>query len=85
MKKIDDPLFKATAKLVVEKQDARSSIIQLKFMIGYNRTGRILDQLEEVGIVSERKGIYPRDVLIDDMQTLNILFEKIEMCEQKDF
>lgn len=59
-----DPLFDEAARLVVVHQQGSTSLIQRKFSIGYNRAGRIMDQLEAGGIVGPVQGSTPRDVLI---------------------
>jgi S-DNA-T family DNA segregation ATPase FtsK/SpoIIIE len=59
-----DPLFEAAARLIVSEQLGSPSLIQRKMKLGYNRTGRIMDQLEAVGIVGPGMGSKPREVLI---------------------
>ena len=60
-----DPLLEDAIEEVIRNQIASTSFIQRKFNVGYARAGRILDQLEELGIVSGFQGINkPRDVLI---------------------
>jgi len=55
-------------------QSASTSLIQRKFAIGYNRAGRLLDQLEKAGIVGAAHGSRPREVLImDEMSLENFL------------
>lgn len=62
-----DPLFEEAARLIVATQQGSTSMIQRKFAIGYNRAGRLMDQLEQAGIVGMAQGSKPRDVLcIDD-------------------
>lgn len=58
-----DPLFTDAANAVVESGVGSTSFIQRKFSIGYNRAGRIMDQLEKAGIVGPQVGSKPRDVL----------------------
>ena len=63
-----DSLFEEAARLVVIHQSGSTSLIQRKFEIGYNRAGRIMDQLEKAGIVGPINGSKPRQVLCaDDM------------------
>ena len=69
-----DPLFEDAARLIVQSQEGSTSLIQRKFAIGYNRAGRLMDQLEKAGIVGAAHGSRPREVLImDDMSLENIL------------
>lgn len=66
----DDFLFDA-AKLVVENQNGSASFLQQKLSIGYNRAGKILDELESRGIVGAFNGSKPRDVLVSNESDLN--------------
>lgn len=72
-----DPLFEEAARLIVIHQQGSISLIQRKFSIGYNRAGRLMEQLEAAGIVGVTQGSKPRDVLIIDEysleQKLNLL------------
>lgn len=65
-----DPLFEEAARLIVNSQQGSTSSIQRRFSIGYNRAGRIMDQLEAAGIVGPMEGSKPRQVLIQDEYTL---------------
>jgi len=65
-----DALFEDVARYVVENQHGSTSMIQRRFRIGYNRAGRIMDELEEAGIVSASDGSKARKVLVQDMVTL---------------
>ena len=53
--------------MVVESQSGSTSMIQRKFKLGYNRAGRIMDQLEASGIVGPARGSKPREVIMDSM------------------
>lgn len=66
-----DPMFADVAKMVVLHNAGSTSLIQRKFFIGYNRAGRLMDQLEAAGIVGPEVGSKPREVLITDMITLD--------------
>lgn len=69
-----DPMFAEVARLIVSSGMGSTSSIQRKFSIGYNRAGRLMDQLEEAGIVGPAQGSKPREVLVYDLNTLeNIL------------
>ena len=65
-----DPMFQQAAELIVYQQQGSTSLIQRKFAIGYNRAGRIMDQLERAGIVGPARGSKPRDVLCADINEL---------------
>ncbi len=65
-----DELFDKVARLIVEYQQGSTSLIQRKFSIGYNRAGRLIDQLEAAGIVGPYEGSKARQVLIKDLNTL---------------
>ncbi len=70
-----DPIFADAARLVVVNQLGSTSLIQRKFAIGYNRAGRIMDQLEKTGIVGRQDGSKPRQVLIADEVQLDRVLE----------
>lgn len=61
-----DPMFEEAARLIVVHQQGSTSLIQRKFSIGYNRAGRLMDQLERAGVVGPVRGSKPREVLIQD-------------------
>jgi DNA segregation ATPase FtsK/SpoIIIE, S-DNA-T family len=65
-----DPLFNEAAKLIVIHQQGSTSLIQRKLKLGYNRAGRIIDQLEQAGVVGPFEGSKARQVLIHDEQAL---------------
>lgn len=73
-----DPLFEEAARLIVVHQQGSTSLIQRKFSIGYNRAGRLMDQLEVAGIVGPTQGSKPRDVLIGDEYSLEKIFSQFE-------
>ena len=60
-----DPLFDEAARLICESQQGSTSMLQRKFSIGYNRAGKIIDQLEAAGIVGPYEGSKARQVLYD--------------------
>ena len=69
-----DPMLEEVAKLVVQTQQGSTSMIQRKFSIGYNRAGRLMDQLERIGVVGPAQGSKPREVLcVGDIELLHIL------------
>jgi ftsK/spoIIIE family protein len=66
-----DPLFEEAARAIVVTQQGSTSMIQRRLSIGYNRAGRLMDQLEKAGIVGAAKGSKPREVLISDEVSLD--------------
>ncbi len=72
-----DDMFEEAARLVVQHQQGSTSLIQRKFSIGYNRAGRIVDQLEAAGIVGPFEGSKARQVLISDEYTLEQLLSEL--------
>jgi DNA segregation ATPase FtsK/SpoIIIE, S-DNA-T family len=73
-----DALFEDAAKLVVQHQQGSTSLIQRKLSIGYNRAGRIIDQLEFAGIVGPFEGSKARDVLCTDFIALEQILLRLE-------
>ena len=67
-----DPLFEDAARLIVIHQQGSTSLIQRKFAIGYNRAGRLMDQLEKAGIVGPAQGSKAREVLCVDENDLQM-------------
>lgn len=65
-----DELFEDAARILVTHQQGSASLLQRKLKLGYNRAGRLVDQLEAAGIVGPGKGAKPRDVLITDLASL---------------
>lgn len=76
MKKLD-PMFADVARYVVTKQEGSTSRLQRAFEIGYNRAGKLSDQLEAAGIVGPNKGPKGRDVLITDLDQLDRILEDL--------
>ncbi len=74
-----DELFEDAARLVVQTQSGSTSLIQRKFSIGYNRAGRIMDQLEAAGIVGPADGGKPRQVLIVDEVSLERILNTLSV------
>ena len=72
-----DPMFEDAARLVVIHQSGSTSLIQRKFSIGYNRAGRIMDQLEKAGIVGPVDGSKPRQVLCSDEMDLEMRLKSL--------
>ena len=66
-----DELFEEAAKVIVVAQQGSASLIQRKLKLGYNRAGRIIDQMEAAGIVGPFEGSKARQVLIPDLNTLD--------------
>lgn len=75
---VKDPLFEEAARLVVNTQQGSTSSIQRRFSIGYNRAGRIIDQLEKAGIVGPFEGSKARQVLISDEYSLEHILKTVD-------
>ena len=73
-----DPMFDEAAHLIVSSQQGSTSLIQRKFSIGYNRAGRLMDQLEKAGVVGQAHGSKPREVLIQDELSLDQLIASLK-------
>jgi len=72
-----DPLFEEAARLIVSSQQGSTSNIQRKFSIGYNRAGRIVDQLEVAGIIGPNEGSKARQVLVMDEYHLEQILKQM--------
>lgn len=72
-----DSLFDEAARLIVVHQQGSTSLIQRKFSIGYNRAGRLMDQIERAGIVGPAQGSKPREVYIMDEYSLEKLLDSL--------
>jgi S-DNA-T family DNA segregation ATPase FtsK/SpoIIIE len=72
-----DPLFTQVARTIVLNQQGSTSMIQRNFSIGFNRAGRLMDQMEKAGIVGAAQGSKPREVLIADENSLNNLLNNL--------
>ena len=73
-----DPFFEEAARSVIISQQGSTSMIQRRFSIGYNRAGRLMDQLERAGIVGAAHGSKPRDVLIADEGQLSAILAQLK-------
>lgn len=73
-----DKLFDEAAKLVVQYQQGSTSLIQRRMNLGYNRAGRIMDQLEAAGIVGPSEGSKARQVLITDFTSLDRILASLD-------
>jgi DNA segregation ATPase FtsK/SpoIIIE, S-DNA-T family len=72
-----DPLFDEAARLVVAHQQGSTSLIQRRMQLGYNRAGRIIDQLEAAGIVGQFEGSKAREVIVQDTSTLEQILKRL--------
>ncbi len=72
-----DPLFEEAAHAIIISQQGSTSMIQRRFSIGYNRAGRLMDQLEKAGIVGAAQGSKPREVLLQDENSLETLLLRL--------
>jgi S-DNA-T family DNA segregation ATPase FtsK/SpoIIIE len=73
-----DPLFNEAASLIVQSQMGSTSLIQRRLKLGYNRAGRLMDQLEAAGIVGPSKGSKVREVLFKTEYELDQFLKSIE-------
>ena len=73
-----DPMFDEAARLIVIHQQGSTSLIQRKLKLGYNRAGRLVDQLEAARIVGPFEGSKARDVLVLDLQTLEDMLKRLK-------
>ena len=72
-----DPLFEDAARLIVQHQSGSTSLIQRRMKLGYNRAGRLMDQLEQAGVVGQNAGSKAREVLIKTEADLVDFFENL--------
>jgi S-DNA-T family DNA segregation ATPase FtsK/SpoIIIE len=70
-----DPMLREAAKFVTENNSGSTSQLQRRLSIGFNRAGRLMDQLERVGVVGPQKGSKPRDVLVGDLDGLERILQ----------
>ena len=68
-----DLMFNDAARVIVSNQQGSASLLQRKLKLGYNRAGRLIDQMEDAGIVGPFEGSKPRQVLISDLNSLETL------------
>lgn len=73
-----DDMFEEAARLIVIHQQGSTSLLQRKFAVGYNRAGRLMDQLEAAGVVGPAQGSKPREVLISDENELDIKIQALK-------
>ncbi len=73
-----DPRFEEAAALIVSTQQGSTSMIQRKLSLGYNRAGRLMDQLEVAGIVGPQEGSKPREVKITDLDQLDMIISRLK-------
>ncbi|CAH2559850.1 FtsK/SpoIIIE family DNA translocase [Cardinium endosymbiont of Oedothorax gibbosus] len=72
-----DPLFEEAARLIILHQQGSTSLLQRKLKLGYNRSGRLIDQLEAAGIVGPFEGSKAREVLVPDEASLNEILDRL--------
>ena len=71
-----DLMFNEAARVIVSNQQGSASFLQRKLKLGYNRAGRLIDQMEDAGIVGPFEGSKPRQVLISDLNSLETLLSE---------
>ena len=72
-----DPLFEEAARLVINENVGSTSMLQRKMTIGFNRAGRLMDELQKAGIVGPPRGSKPREVLVQDEGSLQVILNQI--------
>lgn len=73
-----DPLLKEAAQLIVNNQIAKTSLLQRKLLLGFDRACRIMNQLEAFGIVDANDGSNERNVLVKTEAELNLLLKNLQ-------
>lgn len=73
-----DPLLRKAAHLIVACQQGLPSLLQRKFSIGYNRAGRIMEQLEKLDIVGKANGSAPREVLCKSEEEVEHILQEVK-------
>jgi S-DNA-T family DNA segregation ATPase FtsK/SpoIIIE len=73
-----DPLFEDAARLIVQNQVGSTSLIQRRMKLGYNRAGRLMDQLEAAGVVGPNQGSKAREVIIKTDSELSIFLTQLD-------
>jgi DNA segregation ATPase FtsK/SpoIIIE, S-DNA-T family len=73
-----DPMFEEAARLIVQNQVGSTSLLQRRMKLGYNRAGRLMDQLEVAGIVGPNLGSSAREVLIKNERELVLILESLK-------
>jgi len=73
-----DPMFEEAANLVVMHQQGSVSLLQRRLKLGFSRAARVMDQLEENGIVGSAEGSKPREVLVQNLDSLELLLRNLD-------
>ena len=73
-----DSLFEEAARIIVQHQQGSTSLLQRRLKLGYNRAGRLIDQLEQAGVVGPFEGSKAREVLIPDEFALEQLLKNMD-------
>ena len=77
MDELDD-MFEEAARVIIGNQHGSTSMIQRKLQLGYNRAGRIMDQMEKVGLVGPAQGSKPREVLVYGLEELDNIMRNLK-------
>ena len=72
-----DPMFEDAARVIIRHQQGSVSLLQRKLKLGYSRAARIVDQLEQAGIVGPSEGSKAREVIIEDEQQLETILRSL--------
>ena len=81
---LTDPMMPEAIKCVVEAGQASTSLLQRRLRLGYARAGRLIDQMEQAGIVGPHEGSKPRQVLITYQQWLEMNMQQADQAEQQE-
>ncbi len=79
----DDELFEEAARLVISQRQASVSMLQRRFRIGYSRAGRLIDELEQTGIIAGYSGSKARDVLVDESYLDQLRIQRLQEKENR--
>lgn len=74
-----DPLLRQISEFVVESRVGSASTLQRRFSIGFNRAGRLMDQMERIGVVGPQMGSKPRQILVSDMDSLERILQGFKL------
>ena len=77
-----DPMMNEAIKCVIEAGQASTSLLQRRLRLGYARAGRLIDEMEQLGVVGPHEGSKPRQVLLTRQQFLEMTMQQADRSEQ---